>query len=112
MITALGQASLFALVSMFMGVFPLGMGIVYAIWPSEQRLDLMRPLSLTTIFAALSGSSLGVLNVMRYVGMTDQPQYAKVAAIGLAESMVPIFVGFGCLTAAWLCVAVGFWRRP
>ena len=50
MITALGQASILALVSMFMGVLPLGMGVVYAIWPTEQRLGLMRPLSLTTIF--------------------------------------------------------------
>jgi hypothetical protein len=101
-----------ALVSVFMGVLPLGMGVVYAIWPSEQRLNLMRPLSLATIFAAVSSTSLGVLNVARYVGVTEQPQFTKVAAIGLSESMVPIFVGFGCLTAAWLCVAVGFWRRP
>lgn len=112
MITALGQASIFALVSMFMGVLPLGMGVVYAIWPSEQRLDLMRPLSLATIFAAVSGTSLGVLNVLRYIGVTEQPQYTRVAAIGLSEAMVPLFVGFGCLAAGWLCVAVGFWRRP
>jgi hypothetical protein len=111
-ITALGQASIFALISVFMGVLPLGMGVVYAIWPNEQRLNLMRPLSLATIFAAVSGTSLGLLNVARYIGVTEQPQYAKVAAIGLSESMVPTFVGFGCLTAAWLCVAVGFWRRP
>jgi hypothetical protein len=111
-ITVLGQASIFALVSMFMGVLPLGMGVVYAIWPSEQRLGLMRPLSLATIFAAVSGTSLGVLNVLRYIGVTDQPQFTRVGAIGLAEAMVPVFVGFGCLTAAWLCVAVGLWRRP
>jgi hypothetical protein len=108
----LSQASIFALVSMFMGVLPLGMGVVYAIWPAEQRLNLMRPLSLATIFAAVSGTSLGLLNVLRYVGVTEQPQYARVAAIGLSEALVPLFVGFGCLTAAWLCVAVGFWRRP
>lgn len=112
MITVLGQASIFALISMFMGVLPLGLSVVYAIWPAEHRLNLMRPLSLATIFAAVSGTSLGVLNVLRYVGVTDQPQFRRVAAIGLAEAMVPIFVGFGCLAAAWLCVAVGFWRRP
>ena len=112
MITALSQASIFALVSVFMGVLPLGMGVVYAIWPSDHRLNLMRPLSLATIFASVSGTSLGVLNVLRYIGVTDQPQFAKVGAIGLSEAMVPVFVGFGCLTAAWLCVAVGFWRRP
>jgi hypothetical protein len=111
-ITVLSQASIFALVSVFMGVLPLGMGVVYAIWPGEQRLNLMRPLSLATIFASVSGTSLGVLNVLRYIGVTEQPQYTRVAAIGLSEALVPLFVGFGCLTAAWLCVAVGFWRRP
>jgi hypothetical protein len=35
-----------------------------------------------------------------------------VAWIGFAEALVPIFFGFGCLTIAWLCVAVGLWRRP
>jgi len=108
----LRQASIVALASMFMGVVPLGMGIVYAIWPSEQRLALMRPLSLSTIFAALSGSTLGLLNVLRGVGMSQTPEFSRAAAIGLAESLVPIFFGFGCLTVAWLCVALGLWRRP
>lgn len=112
MITALGQASLFALISVFMGILPLGMGVAYAVWPSEQRLNLMRPLSLATIFAAVSGTFLGILNVLRYIGMTEQPQLVRVGAIGLSEALVPTFVGFACLTLAWLCVAVGLWRRP
>lgn len=111
MIEVLSQASLVALASMFMGVVPLAMGIVYVIWPSEQRLALMRPLSLATIFAALSGSTLGLINVLR-LGMSQTPASSRVVAIGLAESLVPIFVGFGCLTVAWLCVALGLWRRP
>lgn len=112
MIGLLSQASIIALVSMFMGVVPLGMGILYAMWPSEQRLALMRPLSLATIFAAISGSVLGILNVFRGIGVSPTPDFTTVAAIGLAESLVPIFFGFGCLTVAWLCVAVGLWRRP
>ncbi len=112
MIGMLSQASLIALASMFMGVAPLGMGLAYAIWPSEQRLALMRPLSLATIFAALSGSVLGLLNILRGVGMTRQPSFSSVTAIGLAEALVPLFVGFGCLTVAWLAVTVGLWRRP
>jgi hypothetical protein len=108
----LAQASIVALVSMFMGVVPLSMAIFYAIWPSEQRLALMRPLSLATIFAALSGSALGILNVLRGIGMNQTPDFTRVSAIGLAESLVPIFFGFGCLTVAWLCVALGLWRHP
>jgi hypothetical protein len=107
MIGVLSQASIVALASMFMGVVPLSMGIVYVIWPNEQRLALMRPLSLATIFAALSGSTLGVLNVLRGMGMSEEPLSPRVAWIGFAESLVPIFFGFACLTVAWLCVAIG-----
>jgi hypothetical protein len=110
--SVLANASIVALVSMFMGVAPLSMSIVYAIWPSEQRLALMRPLSLATIFASVSGTALGMLNVLRGIGMGVTPDYARISAIGLAESLVPLFFGFGCLTVAWLCVAVGLWRRP
>jgi len=39
-------------------------------------------------------------------------QAMHIALISLAESLVPIFLGFGALAVAWLCVAVGMWRRP
>jgi hypothetical protein len=112
MIGVLSEASLVALASIFMGVVPLSLGIVYAIWPNEQRLTLMRPLSLATIFAAVSGSTVGVLNVFRAMGMPEGAMSTRVAWIGFAEALVPIFFGFGCLTVAWLCVTVGLWRRP
>jgi hypothetical protein len=108
----LTHAGVFALASMFMGLVPMGMGILYAASPNEQRLALMRPLSLAAIFAALSGTSLGVLHVLRGIGMSRTATVSPAAAIGLAESLVPIFFGFGCLTVAWLCVALGLWRRP
>jgi hypothetical protein len=108
----LTHAGILAKVSMFMGLVPLGMGIAYAVSPTEQRLALMRPLSLATIFAALSGTCLGFLHVLRGVGESETPAFSRVAAIGLAESLVPVFFGFGCLTVAWLCVALGLWRRP
>lgn len=34
----------------------------------------------------------------------------RIAAIGSAESLVPLFLAFGSLTVAWLCVANGFHR--
>ena len=83
---ALANASIVALLGMFIGLVPLGMGIVYAIWPAEQRLALMRPLSLAAIFACVSSTVLGLVNV--FVGMGDG-QATHVAVIGLAESLVP-----------------------
>ena len=113
MITAaLANASLVALVSMFMGLVPLGLSVVYAVRPTEFRLALMRPLSLATIFAAISGTTLGILHVLRQQGMTETGAFTRISAIGLSEALVPLFFGFGCLTAAWLCVTFGLWRRP
>lgn len=112
MIRVLSEASIVALASMFMGIAPLAMGIVYAIWPIEQRLVLMRPLSLATIFAALSGSILGVLNVLVGISGSQASAFPPPAWQGFAEALVSLFFGFGCLTIAWLCVAVGLWRRP
>ena len=108
----LANAGIMALASMFVGVLPLAMGFVYAIWPSEQRLMLMRPLSLATVFAAVAGTTVGFINELRFVSRADEIVFSRVVAIGLAESLTPVFVGFGCLTVAWLCVTIGLWRRP
>jgi hypothetical protein len=97
--------------SIFLGVVPLGMGIVYAIWPNEQRLAVMRPLSLATIFAALSGTTLGLLNVLKGIGAGQAVEWSRISP-SLAESLVPMLFGFSCLAATWICVAMGLWRRP
>jgi hypothetical protein len=112
LIDAFRYAGLAAKVSMLMGVLPLALAVVYAIWPTEQRLTLMRPLSLATIFAALSGTVLGIVNVLLYMSRSEPPTLSHVAVLGLSEALFPTFLGFGLLTAAWLCVALGLWRRP
>jgi len=109
---ALRQAGIAALISMFMGLFPLGCGILYAARPTEQRLALMRPLSLSAIFAAIHGLALGLVNLFRSMAVRDTHTLSPAMLTGLSESLVPIFFGFGCLMLAWLCVAVGIWRRP
>lgn len=108
----LSQASIVGLLSMFVGVIPLGIGVAYALRPTEHRLALMRPLSLATIFAALCGFIAGVANVLRGVAVKGDPLLSGVSALGLSEAVIPMFVGFGCLTVAWLCVAVGLGRHP
>ena len=101
-----------ALASMFVGVLPLTMRAMYAIWPSEQRLTLMRPLSLATVFAAVAGVVVGFINELRFVSRAGEIGFSPQVASDLAESLVPLFFGFGCLTVAWLCVTIGFSRRP
>lgn len=111
MIGMLGQASIVALVGMFMGVVPLALSVAYAVAPTERRLALMRPLSLATLFAAISSSVLGLLNVLSGIGIGRMALSSGVPAIGLAEALVPLFVGCGCLAVAWVAIAVGMWRR-
>jgi hypothetical protein len=109
---ALTTAGIAAKLSLFMGVVPLAMAIVYVVWPTDQRLALMRPLSLATIFAAISGTALGILQVFRGIGVSETQTLSRAAAIGISESLVPLVFSFGCLTVAWLCVSLGLWRRP
>ena len=108
----LANAGIMALASMFVGVLPLAMGIVYAIWPNEQRLTLMRTLSLATVFAAVAGVALGFINELLFISRGETVTFSREVVIGAAESLVTLFVGFGCLTVAWLCVTIGLWRRP
>jgi hypothetical protein len=72
----------------------------------------MRPLSLAGLFAALAGGVLGFINVLRFVWLRElTAETYRVMAIGAAESLVTMFVGFASLTVAWLLVAVGMGRQ-
>ena len=109
---AFANAGIMALASMFVGVLPLTMGIVYAIWPNEQRLTLIRTLSLATVFASVAGVATGLINSLVFITRGETVTFSPPFFIGIAESLVTLFTGFGCLTVAWLCVAIGLWRRP
>lgn len=112
MLEMLSNAGIVALLSLVVGVLPLGFGVAYAVRPTEQRLALMRPVSLASIFAGLSGSLSGAINVLRMVWITEPAVETKVLAVGAAEALVPLFVAFGALTIAWLCAAVGLRWHP
>jgi hypothetical protein len=107
----LGNAGIVALLSMLVSIFPLGAGLAYVLRPSEQRLALMRPISLAGLFAALSGTVTGAINVLRMIWTSEGPVNWRVVAVGSAESLVPLLLAFGSLTVAWLCVAAGFRRQ-
>jgi hypothetical protein len=108
----LRQASLFALLSLVLGFVPLVMAVVYLIRPTERHLALMRPLSLAGLFAAIAGAVLGFINVLSVVWARElTAETYRVMAIGAAESLVPVLVGFASLTVAWLLVAVGMGRQ-
>lgn len=107
----LQQAGILALLSLLVAVVPMVMGIVYAVRPTEARLALMRPLSLAGLFAGLCGMSTGIVNVLRSIGMSGGTVNFNSVSIGFSEAMVTLVVSFGCLTVAWLCVALGLTRQ-
>ena len=105
-------ASLFALLTLMVGFVPLAMAVVYVVRPTERNLALMRPLSLAGLFGGITGCVIGFINVLRIFWtreLTDKTY--QTMAVGAAESLVPVFVGFACLTVAWLLVAVGMGRQ-
>ena len=108
----LQNAGWFAKLTLLIAFTPLVGAIVYVVRPTERHLSLMRPFSLAGIFGALSGGVLGLLVVLRSIGMSEANwvDSYRGTAIGAAESLVAMFVGFSCLTAAWLLVAVGMSR--
>jgi hypothetical protein len=107
-----GQLSLFAKLTMAVGIFAFGLAVVYVWRPTEQKLVLMRPVSLAAIFATLSGLLGGWIAVLASVPATSDGHLpAESLYRGIAESLTVGFVSFGLLAAAWMLVAVGVLRR-
>jgi hypothetical protein len=108
----LRHLGLVALLNLMLSFVPLVMAVVYVIRPTERHLALMRPLSLAGLFAALTGVVLGFINVLKPAWTRElNAETYRIMAVGSAESLVPVFVGFACLTVAWLLVAIGMGRQ-
>ena len=89
------------------GVGTLGTAIAYAVRPTEQKLLLMRPLSLASIFAAVCSSSVGFATALKYAADAHLSAEAMtMMAAGMSEALVPLFAAFGFLAVAWLLVGV------
>ena len=101
------EMGLAAKASLLVGIVPMIMGAGYAIWPSESKLALMRPLSLAGIFSGLSGFVIGLINGLQMAARNSIPLTTPAVIVGITEAMVPLLVAFGSLTAAWLMVALG-----
>ncbi len=108
----LGSSSLVGLLGLLVSLAAVIMALAYAIQPSEGRLALMRPLSLAAIFGGLGSFTVGVTSVLQGIAVTPSfttDTWRRIAAGG-AESVVSLVVTFGCLTIAWLLIALGLRR--
>jgi hypothetical protein len=97
---------------MAVAIVAFGLAVAYAFRPTEQKLVLMRPVSLAAIFATVSGLLGGWIAVLASIPAAPDG-HLPVASLyrGIAESLTVGFVSFGLLAAAWMLVAVGGLRR-
>jgi hypothetical protein len=109
-VEAFNNSGLFAKLGMLVALAPLGVAILYSVTPTERRLAAMRPLSLASIFGALSAFVVGAVNVLLGLSATGGPVAWNNVAEGSAEALVPLFIGFSVLAISWLLVAVGMRR--
>jgi hypothetical protein len=103
--------SVLGLLGLVVSVGTVGLALMYAIKPKESVLILVRPMSLAAIFGGLTSFTVGITTVM--IGISNSgftEQMWRGAAVGAAESLVALLVAFGCLTIAWLLVALGIRR--
>jgi hypothetical protein len=108
----LGQLSLFAKLTMAVAIVAFGLAVAYVFRPSEEKLVVMRPVSLAAIFATVSGLLGGWIAVLGSIpAASDGPLPVASLYRGIAESLTVGFVSFGLLAAAWMLVAVGVLRR-
>ena len=104
--------SVFAKLTMAVAIVAFALAAAYVFRPTEQKLVLMRPVSLAAIFATVSGLLGGWIVLLQ--GLPATPDgHLPIAALsrGISESLTVGFVSFGLLAAAWLLVAVGILRR-
>jgi len=107
-----GISILGILVCLFGFFSTFGVGLFYAWRPTERKLALMRPLSLASIFAGLTAFLIGLANELAFVAgkaLDEVPRNSIL--IGIAQSVVPLFVTFGFLAVAWVLVAIGQQRQ-
>ena len=104
--------SLFAKLTVALAMGAFGLAVSQVLRPTEQKLALMRPMSLACIFATISGVLGGWIAVLSSIAATpDGHLPVPILYQGIGESLIVGFVSFGFLAAAWLLVAVAVVRR-
>ena len=103
------NASIFGKIFMVIPIFTVALALAYALKPTERKLALLRPLSLAAIFGALAACTVGLASIFFGMSATATFGWQSVYA-AFAESLVPLFGAFGCLSVSWLLAAVGMRR--
>jgi len=112
LIELFGLMSLFAKLTMAVAIVAFGLAVAFVFRPTEQKLVLMRPVSLAVIFTTISGVLGGWCAVFASTAATPDGHFPAASLYrGISESLIVGFVSFGLLGAGWMLVAVGVVRR-
>ncbi len=106
----LGLAQL--VIVLVLSFFALGLGISFAVRPSETKLNVLRPLSLALAFSPVGMFCAGSANTLAFasrLGFAD-PQNLQMMLGGLSEAMLPGAIAYSILAVTWALAAVGFHR--
>lgn len=92
----------------------LGISVSFAVRPTERKLGILRPLSLSLVFALLGITFAGIANLLVALGRTSFPEGKESVQLllsGLSEGLIPGIVGFAVLAVAWALAALGLKRQ-
>jgi len=111
--TALANASVFALFSIVVAAAPMVAGFAFAVRPSAVRLALVRALTLVGVFVTCAVVLSGIVNVVLFLARQSpaMPDPRAELYTSIAEILVIPFIGLVFLALAWVGVAIGL-RRP
>jgi len=98
-----------------LGAVALGIAGSFAWRPTERKLGLIRPMSVSIVFATLLGVFAALGAVFKHVTTLDKfsksPDLHLIVMTGLGESMAPAILGFAMLTVVWLISTMGLRRQ-
>ncbi len=99
------------LVIVVLGLTTFAVAVSFLIKPTEVKLGTLRPLSIATTFASVSGLSAGLATALTNISWQlkggGKAIHAAMLTEGIAESLVAAIVGFSLLTLAWIAVSLG-----
>ncbi len=101
--------------TLLVGLASLILAVSLALDPGERKLAVLRPLSVSTVFASVSAICAGLGACFKSVAdgleQAGAPATTVLLLAGLAEALVPAMLGLAMLAVAWLLAAVGLRRQ-
>ena len=98
-----------------LGIVTLGIAGSFSWAPTERKLGLIRPLSVSMVFMSLAstfaGFAMSAKNVQRVAEYPNNPKLPYLVMMGFGESITALILAFGILSVVWVLMAFGLRRQ-